>query len=50
MGVWQVNLIGVQGLKPLFLGPVIVAAEAATHKDHLWDSLIATGSRSLEHF
>ena len=26
-----------QGLKPIFFGPLNVAAEAATHKDYLWD-------------
>jgi hypothetical protein len=29
------NSIGLQGLKPLFSGPLNVAAEAATHKDYL---------------
>jgi hypothetical protein len=33
--------IGLQGLKPLFLWLLNVAAEAATHKDYLWDGFIS---------
>jgi len=35
------NFEGGQGLKPLFFRRLNVAAEAATHKDHLRDSLWA---------
>jgi hypothetical protein len=40
----RANLIGLQGLEPLFFGFLNVAAEAATHKDHLWSSFVAPGA------
>ncbi len=46
MNVRGVDLIGLQGLKPPIFRFLNLAAEAATHKDQLRNSLIPAGTRT----
>ncbi len=46
MGARRANSIGHQGLKPLFFEFLNVAAEAATHKDQVRNSLIRAGTKT----